>query len=206
MRIDFGDVYADIDLRVKGQRRVDFRWKVGVPYDSTPEDRQTGTSQPNAQPTERVDFSMDLQADKKVDVSAEWTDEVGNATQQPADASITFSVSDPNVLNLTDNGDGTATLAATGNLGTCNVHIDASGDGQTLSGDAQVVVVAGLAERVNLTFGEPSEVTPDDQQAAGTDQSAGTDQAATDQAATDQTAPTDQPRDPNAVDADGNPV
>lgn len=104
---------------------------------------------------------MDLAADMQVTLSGEWTDEVGNPVDTPADAAVSFTVDDPTIINLTDNGDGTATAAAVGALGTANVHADATGGGLTLSGDLQIVVVAGLAERFNITASEPSEVTPD---------------------------------------------
>lgn len=104
---------------------------------------------------------MDLQADKQVPLSVAYTDEVGNPTDAPADAAIAYSVDDPNIINLTDHGDGSATAAATGQLGTANVHVDAVVGDQTLSGDLALVVVAGMAERLNVIAGEPTEVTPD---------------------------------------------
>lgn len=109
---------------------------------------------------------MDLQADKKVALSVGYTDEVGNPADAPADALVTYTVDDPSIIALTDNGDGTAEAAATGVLGTANVHVEAAftGDGGapvTVSGDLQLVVVAGLAERVTIVAGAPEEVTPD---------------------------------------------
>ena len=110
---------------------------------------------------------MDLQADKKVALSVGYTDEVGNPVATPAGATATYTVDDPSLINLTDNGDGTAVAAATGTLGTANVHVDATADlgngPETLSGDLQIVVVAGLAERINIVAGEPEEVTPDEE-------------------------------------------
>lgn len=105
---------------------------------------------------------MDLAADQQVPLSAEFTDEVGNPTTSPTGAVVTYTVDDPTVINLTDAGDGTANAAATGTLGTANVHVEATWDGQTVTGDLQIVVVAGLAERLNVVAGEPTEVTPDE--------------------------------------------
>ena len=105
---------------------------------------------------------MDLQADQQVPLSLEYTDEVGNPTTAPDEAAVTYTVDDPTIINLTDNGDGTAVAAAVGALGTANVHVEAVFDGQTLTGDLQIVVVAGLAERLNIVAGEPTEVTPDE--------------------------------------------
>lgn len=106
---------------------------------------------------------MDLQADKKVTLTVEWTDEMGNTTTAPDGGSVVFSKEDADgVLSLTDNGDGTCVVAATGSLGTANVHAECAAPGMPLmEGDLQVVVVTGLAERINLTAGTPEEVTPD---------------------------------------------
>jgi len=106
---------------------------------------------------------VDLQADKKVALSIEFTDEPGNPVPAPTDAVVAYTVDDPSIINLTDNGDGTASAAATGVLGTANVHVAASSvlSGLTVTGDLQLVVVAGLAERVNIVAGPPEEVTPD---------------------------------------------
>jgi hypothetical protein len=41
------------------------------------------------------------------------------------------------------------------------VHVEATFNGTVLTGDLQLVVVAGLAERLNVVAGPPTEVTPD---------------------------------------------
>lgn len=160
MEINFGDVRLSILMRVPGLRRYGVRWHIGPTVDSNPADR-TIKPPPYGPTPGKVDLTMDLMADKKVTLSIQWTDEVGNAVDAPADAAATYTVDDPTVINLTDNGDGTAVAAATGTLGTANVHADVTGGGMTLSGDLQIVVVAGLAERVNVVAGAPEEVTPD---------------------------------------------
>lgn len=104
---------------------------------------------------------MDLRADQQVSLSVEFTDEMNNAVPAPANATISYTVDDSTIIALTDNGDGTANAAATGTLGTANVHVEASWDGLTATGDLQIVVVAGLAERLEVVAGEPTEVTPD---------------------------------------------
>ena len=108
---------------------------------------------------------MDLMADKKVPLSIGYTDEVGNPVPAPDTATTVYTVDDPTVVALTDNGDGTAVVAATGTLGTANVHSQSTWsdlDGEhSVSGDLQIVVVAGLAERATIVAGEPTEVTPD---------------------------------------------
>lgn len=67
---------------------------------------------------------------------------------------------DANLINLTDNGDGTASAAAVGDLGSAIVHVEVTGD-VNATGDLLLTVVEGLAERVTVTPGEVTEVTPD---------------------------------------------
>lgn len=159
MIIDLGDVDLHVAMRVKGLRHYALVWRIGVPVDTTPADRVV---QPGSHPsTGRIDAAMDLQADKQVALSVQFTDEIGNPVEAPEGAATTYTVDDPTVINLTDNGDGTAVAAATGTLGVANVHVEAAFDGATVSGDLQIVVVAGLAERLAVVAGEPEEVTPD---------------------------------------------
>lgn len=160
MDVDLGDVVASFNLRVKGRRRFRLIWRIGLITDTAPEDRIIKPP-PYTQSTGRQDAIMDLQADKQVTLTVGYTDEVGNPVPAPEGATATYTVDDPTILNLTDNGDGTATAAAVGALGTATVHVAATLDGQELDGDLAIVVVAGLAERVTITAGEPTEVTPD---------------------------------------------
>lgn len=156
---DYGDLLHVEQWLVKGRRRLAIVLRVGVPVDTTEADRIShGIS---TILNGKADLSMDLQADKKVPLSVQWTDEVGNPTTAPVDAVVTYTVDDPAVINLTDNGDGSAVAAAVGALGTATVHVEATADGETLTGDLSIVVVAGLAERLNVVAGEPEEVTPD---------------------------------------------
>lgn len=106
---------------------------------------------------------MDLKADQQVVLTGAWTDEMGNEVPTPAEASVTYTVDNSDVITLTDNADGTALAAATGELGTANVHAVANAPGfPTATGDLQLVVVAGDAQRFTITAGEPTEVTPDE--------------------------------------------
>lgn len=157
MRLDLGDVFLDLNLRVKGQVRRRIRIRVGVPRDTTPADRVV-SGPPYATITNKECLIMDLAADKKISLSIGWTDEVGNPVPAPDGETVSYTVDDPTVINLTDNGDGSAVAAATGVLGVANVHVAAS-TGET--GDLAINVVAGLAERINIVAGEPEEVTPD---------------------------------------------
>lgn len=158
--LDLGDLRLDWNLRVKCCRPLGIVWHIGHPVETEESDRVI-QGPPYHQSTGRIDAIMDLQADKKVPLSLAYTDEVGNPTGTPADATATYTVDDPTIINLTDNGDGSAVAAATGTLGTANVHVDATAGGTTLTGDLQIVVVAGDAERVAVVAGAPEEVTPD---------------------------------------------
>lgn len=158
---DLGDLNFEWAFRVKGLQPLHLVLHVGAPHNTTPEDR---IIQPGPHPpiTTRKDLVMDLAADQKVTLTGTYTDEVGNPTDAPVGSSVTYTVDDPTIINLTDNGDGTAVAAAVGALGTANVHAEATANGQTLTADLQIVVVAGLAERFSIVAGEPEEVTPDD--------------------------------------------
>lgn len=161
MDLDLGDAVLQINLKVRSCcPRYQIRWHLGPVVDSLPEDRVIH-GPPYHASNGRFDLIMDLQADKKVPLSVQFTDEVGNPVPAPTGAVVTFTVDDPTIIALTDNGDGTAEAAATGTLGTANVHVDASFNGTTVTGDLQIVVVAGLAERINIVAGAPEEVTPD---------------------------------------------
>ncbi len=155
---DYGDLLHVEQWRLKG-RHLLWAWHIGPPRGTTPADRSgPGAAVPS---NGRTDLIMDLQADKQVTLSGSFTDEVGNPVDAPADAAVTYTADDTSVLVLTDNGDGTANAAATGTLGVANVHAEASFDGRTATGDLQIVVVAGDAERFEITASEPTEVTPD---------------------------------------------
>lgn len=158
---DFGDLLHVERWIVKG-KHLYVVWHIGATRDTVPEDRiiQQGAYAPPT--TERIDLVMDLMSDKKVALSPGWTDEMGNPTSPPTTFTASYTIDDPTHVNLIDNGDNTATAAAVGTLGTANIHMSVSSDIGVFEGDLQIVVVAGLAERVNVVAGEPEEVTPDD--------------------------------------------
>jgi hypothetical protein len=145
---DYGDVVKVVRYLVKG-RRLTWSWHISVPSKSTRQTRDGSVSQLEFMPSpEGVVSHMDLKADQQVTISGEWTDEMGNPVGAPSDATYAFSVSDALVLTVTDNGDGTATAVAVGTLGVANVHAEVSVPGRSVTtGDLQVVVVAGDAER-----------------------------------------------------------
>ena len=136
-------------------------WHIGPPQETEESDRVPGEP-PTTTTPRKADVIVDLQADKKVALSVEFTDEVGNVVPLPAGETVTYTVDDASLINLTDNGDGTASAAAVGPLGTANVHVDATGPVEA-TGDLQIVVVAGDADRITVVPGEVTEVTPDDE-------------------------------------------
>lgn len=161
IKIDLGDVDLILKLKVKGLTPLPhLRLRVGVPFPTTETDRTIKSPTP-FQTARKVDIGMDLAADQQVPLSVEWTDELGNPVESPPGASYTYDVDDTTVINLTDNGDGTAVAAATGTLGTANVNLTAVVNGTTLTGTLNIVVVAGLAERINIVAGPAEEITPD---------------------------------------------
>lgn len=154
---DYGDVIRVEQWLIKG-RRLELAWHIGAPRDTTPADRVPAPPSPR---TGKADVLMDLLADKMVVISPSFKDEMGNPTAPPASYAASYSIDDASIITLTNNGDGTATAAATGVLGSATMHGVISFNGQTLSGDLLINVVAGLAERVEFVAGEPTEVTPD---------------------------------------------
>ncbi len=92
-------------------------------------------------------------------------DEFGVPAGAPFTGTQTFTTANPELLNVTDNGDGSAVIAAVGGgaLGPAGLTFTATPDG----GGAPVViedtinVVAGLAEGFAATDSADVEVTPD---------------------------------------------
>lgn len=160
--LDLGDIVLSLTAKVKGHRRFLTHIHLGVPRETTPDDRVVNMSTLSQCVTPRGVNVVDLGADKKVSVALGFTDELENPVPAPPGAVTVFTVSDPTVLALTDNGDGTGEVAAVGALGSSNLHSSTTVDGgPEITGDEMINVVAGDAERVALIFGEPTEVTPD---------------------------------------------
>jgi hypothetical protein len=156
---DYGHLLKEVRWLVKGHGLTAV-FHIGAARDTAPADRTAGRSTP--QPIKRVDAVMDLLADMALPLSVGWTDEVGNPVAAPNNVSAAWTVDDGSIINLTDNGDGTARAAATGTLGQAIVHLEVSADGvPNQTGDLLIVVVPGLAERAEIVPGEPEEVTPD---------------------------------------------
>lgn len=157
---DYGDLLHVEQWLVKGRKRHTIVFHLGAPRGTTPADRVIhGVAHAS---TGKVDVLMDLQVDKQVALSIVWKDELGNVVPGPTGATVVYTVDDPTVINLTDNGDGTGNAAAVGVLGNAVVHAEVTLlDGTVKTGDLLISVVAGDAERFEIVAGPPTEVTPD---------------------------------------------
>jgi hypothetical protein len=116
---------------------------------------------PTQKPFRKVDLYMALKADQKVAFSLQGTDEVGNPND--FEGTTVFSVDDPSTVTLTDNGDGSGEVAATGTLGTAVLSAEATrtSDGKIFMGSVSIDVIAGDVESIEIVLGTPEEVTPD---------------------------------------------
>jgi len=106
-----------------------------------------------------------LHADKKATFSiGEILDEEGNVTT--FDGTFSYAADHPELVNVTDNGDGTAVVAAVGGPGNLGVALltvtgTPTGGGPTIEHVEAVNVVAGEVATFNVTMGPEEEVTPD---------------------------------------------
>lgn len=161
MNIDLGDIVAEINLRLKNApRKPRSVFKLGAPRKTTPADRVPSVPQPYSPSTGKVKRIMNLASDKYVDLLGmvdldEHDNEIGPSAEQP---SYTTDDVAGEFIVLTDNGDGTGRVAATGVLGSATVTATFP-DGTT---EVEAVnVVVGDPARRGFKFGPPTEVTPD---------------------------------------------
>jgi hypothetical protein len=161
IQIDLGDITLCLTARVKGLRPPRFVWRMGPVRDTVPADRIAGPRPPYKQPPGKVDLIVDLHADKKVSFSLQAIDEMGNPTT--FDGTIAYSVDDPSIVALTDNGDGSGVAAAVGPLGTAVLTATITPTtGAVVEKSEAINVIAGDAASFSFTFGPEEEVTPDD--------------------------------------------
>jgi hypothetical protein len=78
-------------------------------------------------------------------------DGAGNPAPLPGPPTFTLGGGDPAVLALTDNGDGSASVAAAGPLGTGQVRVDAAG----LTATVDFEVIASAAAQLVVAVGTP---------------------------------------------------
>lgn len=161
IRLDLGDITLHLTARVKGLRPPCFVWRMGPVRDTVPADRVPGTRPEYKQKPGKVDLIVDLHADKKVSFSLEAVDEMGNPTS--FDGTIAYTVDDPSIVAVTDNGDGSGVAAAVGPLGTALLTATITPtNGAPIEKTEAINVIAGDAAAFNFTFGPEEEVTPDD--------------------------------------------
>lgn len=100
---------------------------------------------------------MNLIDNQQVVLSAQATDDQGNAVPNPGVLSAVSS--DESVITVTDNGDGTFTAVTTGVLGAATVtvsdDVDADGFGDFV-GSLAFDVVAGNVAAIAVTAGTPT--------------------------------------------------
>lgn len=161
MDIDLGDIVAEFNLRLKNAPvRPRSVFKVGAQTKTVPADRVPSVPQPYSPRTGKVNRIMNLAADKKVAILGmvdldEMGNEIGPSAEQP---SYTTDDVAGEFIVLTDNGDGTGEIAATGRLGVAQVTATFP-DGST-EVEAVNTVPGDQASR-GFRFGDPEEVTPD---------------------------------------------
>jgi hypothetical protein len=159
MRWDLGDVWLDLNLRIKGKRGPFPIWRIGHPTNK-PETTPAGVVKAGA--AGGLEWIVDLQADKGVDLLGfAWKDEEGNAAEAPADLTVAYSTSTPEFLVVTDNGDGTGRADAVGVPGAGIVNALITTGGREITSTGLLNVVPGDAETAEMLFGDPTEVTPD---------------------------------------------
>jgi hypothetical protein len=106
-----------------------------------------------------ADMAFLLGDNQEFDLSIAEKDHAGNDV--PVEG-VTYSVDNDSVLTLTDNGDGTALVQATGTLG--DAVVTATDADDNLSGTLDVTVGVEAAESLNLVPGpvrEKTDVTPE---------------------------------------------
>lgn len=164
--VDFGDLIYEERWLVKG-RRFTFTPHWGAEQDTRPEDRVPGGGPSAPTPQRRVELVMDLHADKKRTRTAVAGDEFGNPTTY--NGAIAYTVENPpehpDLVSLTDNGDGSCVVAATGGLGNLGVAmLTFTATPEVGDPDVRVEainVIPGGAEAFLFEDGPEEETTPD---------------------------------------------
>jgi hypothetical protein len=97
-------------------------------------------------------MSFTLTDNQQVSFAVAGKDARGNPA--PLTGTPVFAVDNTNVLTLTDNGDGTGTVAATGTLGTAVLSVtDAETSGDQFAGSVSIDVLAGSVTAVEIDLG-----------------------------------------------------
>lgn len=163
---DLGDAIRQERLIIKG-RRLTPVFRISVPRErpNGPGDGSTSVIS-NPSRTGKADVIVDLKADQEVDlVPGNWKDEMGNPATPPVDATAEWTVDEVGaefvelVAHATDPMGITA--GALGGLGNATVSGTVTTATRVMTTDFLLSVVAGDAERFEVTAGAPRERTPD---------------------------------------------
>jgi hypothetical protein len=139
---------------------------LGTPRSTTPAER-TVRSQRGPSFIGKATVLVDIAADKELPINGfTYTDEAGNPVPKPADAVEVFTSDDPAIVSVVVADDGQLVARSVALGGPVNVHgvsdwTDADGVAHQVTGDAALNVVAGGAERAEVSFGTAREITPD---------------------------------------------
>lgn len=161
---DLGDVFEQRRLIVKG-RRHQFRLHDKAEQETTPADRVPNSTPAVPASSGGVHTVRDLRQDKKFVRTYAPVDEFGTPASDTFDGTQVFTTANPELINVTDNGDGSAEIAAVGGgaLGPAALTFTATpaGGGAPIVIEDVINVVAGSAEGFAATDGPDEEVTPD---------------------------------------------
>ena len=97
-------------------------------------------------------MAFSLQDSQQVVVTASGTDAKGN----PTAGKVAFTVDQPTVLAVTDNGDGTANLVAGAEGTAILTATDTDADGNEVASTIEIDVVAGDTAAIAFSFGTPT--------------------------------------------------
>lgn len=161
---DEGDTVLQVRRLVKG-RRVGFQLHDGTERDTVPADRIPNSTPAVPTSPERINTVRDLAEDKKFTRTYAPVDEFGVPSVDPFDGTQAFTTANPELLNVTDNGDGSAVIAAVGGgaLGPAALTFTATptNGNPPIVKDDTINVVAGAAEGFAATDSADEEVTAD---------------------------------------------
>jgi len=102
-------------------------------------------------------MSVALTDNQQASFSVSGTDARGNPAQ--ITGTPTFSVDRTDILELTDNGDGTGMVRATGQIGTAVLSVaDTETDGDEFAGSVSIDVLAGQVTAVTIDLGTPEDI------------------------------------------------
>jgi len=149
---------------------------VGAPRHTTPAERATGGDPSDRHHHRRVSTIMDLKVDQELPLlDPAFSDEAGDPVPAPEGATTVYTSDNDAAAFITTADDGTQVIrsagvlsddGAGGGVGAANVHsvttwTGTDGGELTSTGDLQVVIVAGDAQRTTINVGAPREITPD---------------------------------------------